>query len=291
MWLLSEAVCSEMCHTGFVVSGSGHKQEESKVATLLARVRQARLAFVEQREILATLRDSIGLPGVKLTESATLADRQEAHEPRRPDAPTASAVVAFAVSAGGLAPLITVVSALPLDCQAAVVIAQHSGSCSALPRLLQGRCRLPVKFAANGEAILRGTVYVAPPMQHLIVNANHTFSLVPKARVRFARPSADWLFETIAATYAECAVGIVLSGYQCDGARGVVLVHDRGGVTIVQDPATAAANEMPNAAIGTGSVSRVLRPELIADAIMQRLNTLDLDRIGRDFENPFAATA
>src|SRR5262245_5150096 len=71
----------------------------------------------------------------------------------------------------------------------------------------------------------------------------------------------------------------------------MVRIRQTGGVTIVQDPDTADANDMPNAAIGTGSVSWILWPELIADAVMDRLQTLDLGRFTGEFDDPFAATA
>jgi len=207
------------------------------------------------------------------------------------EGPAAPAIVAFAASAGGLMPLIAALEALPIGFRAAALVALHTGAGSTLPTVLQPRCRLPVKFAETGEVIRAGMVYVAPPLLHLVVNANRTFALVDRGRLQFARPSADWLFETIAASYMESAIAIVLSGYQRDGARGIARIRQAGGITIVQDPDTCEANDMPIAAVATGSVSWVLRPELIADAIMDRLQTLDLEQIEREFDDPFAATA
>jgi two-component system chemotaxis response regulator CheB len=174
---------------------------------------------------------------------------------------------------------------------AAVLVAVHTGEGSTLLSLLRMRCHLDVSLAETGGVIQRGIVYVAPPLLHLIVNANRTFTVIDKGRLQFARPSADWLFDTIAASYSEYATGIVLSGYRRDGARGITRIRETGGATIVQDPDTCEAKGMPNAAIGTGSVSLVLRPELIAHAIVDRVQAIDVDRNDRDFQNPFAAMA
>ena len=119
--------------------------------------------------------------------------------------------------------------------------------------------------------IRSGAVYVAPPLQHLIVNANRTFTLSAKDRLRFARPSADWLFDIIAATYADRAMGVVVSGYQRDGARGVVRIFNAGGTTIVQDPDTCDVVDMPDATLQTGSATLVLTPSEIAHVIVERV--------------------
>ena len=272
-----------------VMSGGGHSNDESKFAALVARLRKVRLEAVQQREIAAFQRGKVMAARSKFaatTQSAT-SRAVAAH----PVGEAATAIVAFAASAGGLGPLFVALEALPRDLQAGVIVLLHTGESSTLPTLLQMRCRLPVKFAENGEAILGGVVYVAPPQLHLIVNANRTFATTERGRLRFARPSADWLFDSIAASYSHSAIAVVLSGYQRDGARGVVRIRGAGGSTIAQHPETCVANDMPTAAIGTGSVSRILRPELIATAIIDWLQPLDLERMERDFENPFAATA
>jgi two-component system chemotaxis response regulator CheB len=214
----------------------------------------------------------------------TTATRSESEKP-------AGAIVALAASAGGLHPLARILDGLPRDFSAAIVIAAHTGESSTLPALLQRRCRLPVSFVRDGEIIRKGNVYVAPPQAHLIVNASRRMSIVHKDRRQFARPSADWLFDTIAASYSDACVGVVLSGYRRDGARGVVRIRDAGGSTIAQDPASCEAPDMPTAAIRTGCVMRVLPPELIAEAIIEGVGALDVERRSSEFDDPFAATA
>jgi two-component system chemotaxis response regulator CheB len=116
-------------------------------------------------------------------------------------------------------------------------------------------------------------------------------AIVHKERRPFARPSADWLFDTVAASYADAAVGVVLSGYRRDAARGIVRIRRAGGSTIVQDPESCEAPDMPTASIRTGCVSAILRPELIAPAIVEHVRALNLERRIREFDDPFAATA
>jgi two-component system, chemotaxis family, protein-glutamate methylesterase/glutaminase len=206
-------------------------------------------------------------------------------------AAAAPAIVGFALSAGGLAPLRFVLSRLPSAFQAGVIVAQHTASGSALPLLLQLRSALRVKFAESGEPILRGVVYVCPPGRHVVANADHTLAVVEKGRLHFARPSADWLFESMAASYADASVAVILSGYQHDGARGVVPIHRAGGSVIVQDPETCEAHDMPEAAIRTGCATRILHPEQISCAIVDRLRLLELERLTREFEEPFSREA
>jgi two-component system, chemotaxis family, protein-glutamate methylesterase/glutaminase len=275
------------------MSGSDQKDGGSKSVAVSARLRQFHHENAQRRRESALTQQTRSLRnGAELTQSDTRPDTQHnPHVDGAADMATASAVVAFAVSAGGLVPLMTILNDLPVDFRGAVIVAQHMGPGSVLADVLQYRCRLPVKFAETGELIRGGAVYVPLPLQHLIVNANRTFTLIAKKRLRFARPSADWLFDTLAATYTDRAIGVVLSGCQRDGARGVVRIFEAGGTTIVQDPKTCEVADMPEAAIRSGAVTFVLTPSEIAPVVVARILSCDQERMGREFENPFAATA
>src|SRR3982750_657297 len=113
------------------------------------------------------------------------------------DGQPAMAVVAISLSAGGLKPLRGLVSGLPLELPAAVVVAQHVHSYTLLPQILARETHLPVTFAASGARLRSGTIYVCPAQQHLIVNPDATLSLSPRERVTYFRPSVDWLFESV----------------------------------------------------------------------------------------------
>lgn len=106
-----------------------------------------------------------------------------------------------------------------------------------------------MKEADEKEEIENGVVYFAPPNYHLLIERDHTFSLSADRRVNFARPSVDVLFESAANAYGSELIGVILTGANNDGARGLKKIKDMGGLTIVQDPASAEARYMPEAAI------------------------------------------
>jgi two-component system, chemotaxis family, protein-glutamate methylesterase/glutaminase len=168
-------------------------------------------------------------------------------------------IVAIGASAGGVEALGVVIDALPADLSAAVVIVQHLNPRvpSRLSALLGRHSRLAVKDAANDEQILPGVVYLAQPGLHLTVHGGR-LAFSDSELVHFSRPSIDRLFESVADAYGDRAVGVILTGTGVDGAAGVRAIKAHGGTTIVQDPATAAYDGMPEAARATGCVDFVL---------------------------------
>jgi two-component system chemotaxis response regulator CheB len=129
-------------------------------------------------------------------------------------------------------------------------------------RFFETRCPLPVREVDDKDEIKPGHVYIAPADYHTLVEPGH-FALSIDAPVMFSRPSIDVLFESAADSYGSELVAVVLTGANDDGSRGVRYVHERGGLTIVQDPATAERPEMPAAALATGLIDRVLPIEEI----------------------------
>ena len=179
-------------------------------------------------------------------------------------------VVALASSAGGLTALSTVLGALPGNFPVAVVIVQHLDPRhrSLMADILSRRTPLKVKQAEEGETLRPGTVYVAPPDRHLLVNSDGTLSLTQSMLVRFVRPSADLLFESVAASYRDRAIAVVLSGSGSDGAMGAQAIKKMGGTVIAQDEATAEFPGMPSAVIKTRSVDFILPLHEIAPALV-----------------------
>ncbi|MGV7210820.1 chemotaxis protein CheB [Oxalobacteraceae bacterium A2-2] len=177
-------------------------------------------------------------------------------------------------SAGGLEALCSLLGALPADLPAAVLVVRHIGARrSNLPEVLQRATPLPVRFAVDGQRIEESVVLVAPPDVHLTVYRDGNWGRVRLshgAKENFTRPAIDPLFRTAAAEFGPRAAGIVLSGYQDDGALGMQAIHECGGVTIVQDPATAAVPDMPRNAILQVQVDHVLALDRIA-ALMAEL--------------------
>jgi two-component system chemotaxis response regulator CheB len=179
-------------------------------------------------------------------------------------------VIAIASSAGGLAALTQLLSSLPSDLPASVLVVQHLDPRhrSLMAEILARRTALIVLQAENGSAIDTGTVYIAPPDKHLLANHDRTISLTQSELVHFVRPSADLLFESVAAAYKERAIAVVLTGSGSDGAMGVRAIKKMGGSVIAQDEATSEYFAMPRAAISTGDVDFVLPMEDIAPALV-----------------------
>lgn len=168
--------------------------------------------------------------------------------------------IVIGASAGGLNALTQVLSKLPANYPIPVVIVQHRSKDERglLEEILQEKCSIRVQQANEKEAIVGGVVYVAPPDYHLLVERDMTFSLTTDEKVNFSRPSIDVLFETAAEVYRSRLIGIVLTGANSDGRRGTETIHRYGGMIIAQDPAEAEFPAMPQAAIASGVVSKVL---------------------------------
>lgn len=179
-------------------------------------------------------------------------------------------VVAIAASAGGLKALNQVLSALPDNFPAAVLIVQHLDPRhrSLMADILSRRTRLKVKQAEEGDRALPGQVFIAPPNRHLLLNPDNTLTLTQSELVHFVRPSADLLFESIAATHKERAIAVVLTGTGSDGSMGVKAVKKMGGTVIAQDEHTSEFFGMPDAAINTGSVDFILPLDEIASSLI-----------------------
>jgi two-component system, chemotaxis family, protein-glutamate methylesterase/glutaminase len=179
-------------------------------------------------------------------------------------------VVALAASAGGLKALSEVLATLPADFPAAIVVVQHLDPRhrSLMAEILTRRVAVQVKQAEDGDILRAGTVFIAPPDRHLLVNPDGTLSLSRSELVHFVRPSADLLFESLAASYKDRAVTVVLSGSGSDGATGVEAIKKMGGTVIVQDQPSSEFFGMPGAAIQTGMADFVLPLNEIGHALV-----------------------
>jgi two-component system chemotaxis response regulator CheB len=174
-------------------------------------------------------------------------------------------IAVVGTSWGGLAALRTLVAGLPLDFQMAVVLVQHrhKDSDHLLRVLLQERSALAVCEVEDKMPLEHGRIYVAPADYHTLVEPGH-FSLSTEAPVRYSRPSIDVTFSSAADSYAHRTVGIVLTGANNDGADGLRRISDRGGMALVQDPATAESPAMPAAAVKRVPRARVMSlPEIV----------------------------
>ena len=179
-------------------------------------------------------------------------------------------LVVIGCSLGGMRALELVLGALPATFPVPVAVVQHRHKASneGLPAFLRKSSKLKVVDVDDKLWIKPGTVYLAPADYHLLVERG-AFSLSVDDRVSHSRPSVDVLFESAADAYGDKVVGAVLTGANDDGARGVKRIKQRDGFVVVQDPKTAEAPEMPEAAIKAARVDRILPLERIGPFLVE----------------------
>lgn len=168
-------------------------------------------------------------------------------------------MIVVGASLGGVRALAMLLSALPRELGGTVAAVLHRGEgCGEeLIRFLQSASVLPVREAQDKDDLRRGAVYVAPAGYHLLVEKGG-LALSTEGPVSWARPSVDVLFESAADAWGERAIGVILTGANSDGARGLARIKQRGGLTVVQAPSEAECPSMPEAAIAASAVDHVL---------------------------------
>ncbi|MGZ3839401.1 MAG: chemotaxis protein CheB [Flavisolibacter sp.] len=169
-------------------------------------------------------------------------------------------MVVIGGSAGSLEVILPLVSLLPLRSHVVFVIVIHrkNDSDSLLASLLAARTALTVREVEDKEPMQTDTIYIAPPDYHLLLENDSFFSLDVSEKIHHSRPSIDVTFESAAEVFGEKVVAVLLSGANADGAEGMERIKARGGLTIVQDPATAEVDYMPIQAIRKNVVDRIL---------------------------------
>ena len=181
-------------------------------------------------------------------------------------------IVVIGASAGGLEALKQILSALPSELDAAILIVLHTANHaeSLLPLILQRVSKLPVVHPCDGDPLLPARVYVAPPGFHMLVEEGFV-RVLQGPRENLHRPAIDPLFRSAAAAYGPRVIGIVLTGMLDDGTAGLMVVKSSGGQAIVQDPDSALYPPMPKSALANvpdahvASLSRI--PALLLHSI------------------------
>jgi two-component system chemotaxis response regulator CheB len=192
--------------------------------------------------------------------------------------------IAMGGSAGAIDALGELLPALPADfaLPLVLVLVLHlpPAAPNRIPELLRAKCAgLRIKEAEDKEPLEPGTLYVAPPGYHLLIERRRCFSLSVDEPVHFSRPSIDVLFESAADAYGPALVGVLLAGGSEDGARGLAQICAAGGSALVQSPETAAAPTMPRAALQLGIPLQTLPPGEIG-ARLARLQSPSAARDG-----------
>ncbi len=136
-----------------------------------------------------------------------------------------------------------------------------------MPQVIGRQSPMPVMHAEEGMQLEPDHVFLAPPDRHMLIKRKGMLTLTDSELVNFVRPSADLLFESVAAAYGDRAIAVVLTGSGHDGALGVTAIKQRGGTVVAQDEASSEFFGMPSAAIKTGAVDFVLPLEEIGPTL------------------------
>jgi two-component system chemotaxis response regulator CheB len=187
-------------------------------------------------------------------------------------AASAPQVLAIAASTGGPAALQVLLGELGPGYPLPILCTQHiaRGFGAPLGAWLTGATQLPTHIAQPGEQLQAGHVYLAPDGQHLSILMRDYAASRPSGPADRYCPSADVLFETVAATYGRRAIGVILTGMGDDGARGLLALRTAGGRTLAQDEASCVVYGMPRAAVELGAVERIAPLAELAHEIRTR---------------------
>lgn len=176
--------------------------------------------------------------------------------------------VAIGGSAGAFDALRTLLPALPREISVPLLVVMHV---AAETRNVWGAVfessELMVREAEDKDVVEAGSVYVAPPNYHMLVDRSGRLQLSVDPRVHFARPSIDVLFESVAWAYGQDVLGIVLSGANADGAAGLAAIARAGGHAWIQAPETAMSALMPRAALEAVPAAHALGLSEMADVL------------------------
>lgn len=179
--------------------------------------------------------------------------------------------VVIGASAGAVEALSRILPALPADYPLPILIVVHipPDRQNILAPLFQAKCRMAVREAEDKEPALGGVIYFAPADYHLLVEAEGTLSLSSDEAVLHSRPSIDVLFESAADAFGAALIGVVLTGANPDGAKGLKAIADAGGTVLVEDPTNAYADAMPLAALQECPLATIIPLTEIASHLMK----------------------
>ena len=190
-------------------------------------------------------------------------------------------MIAVGASWGGLKALRAIAHGLPGNFRVPIAFVQHrSKDSAALRDLIQDCTSLIVCEVEDKQPIMGGYIYLAPPDYHLLVDGDE-FSLSVDEPVRYSRPSIDVFFESVAERFGPEAVGVVLTGANDDGARGLSQIVARGGLALVQDPRSAESPIMPRAALRAVPTAQALALERMTPHLIS-LASSEASRLRRD---------
>jgi two-component system chemotaxis response regulator CheB len=200
--------------------------------------------------------------GRKLPPAPVVVDippaQKDAHSVRPPNH-----IIAIGISTGGPNALQFVLSQLPADFSASILVVQHmpEGFTEMLARRLNDCCSVEVQEAKSGDLLLAGRVLICPGNRHMMIRRmprGATAVLTDAPAVNGHRPSVDVLFHSVAQEFGRSAVGVLMTGMGDDGAEGLGAIQNAGGMTVAQSEDTCVVGGMPRAAISRGYVAKIV---------------------------------
>ncbi len=211
-------------------------------------------------------------PGTPAAPGAERAPRQAT----RPSGSQCRDLVAIGVSTGGPPAVQKMLSVLPQDFPAGILIAQHMPAAFTGPfaKRLDGVCRIAVKEAEDGERLQHGVAYVAPGGRHLRIDQKVSridVRVVDEPREALYKPSATVLFDSVAAGVGRRALGVVLTGMGSDGLEGMRALKAKGGRALAQSDSTCVVYGMPKAIVDAGLADEIVDIDDMGEAILQNL--------------------
>lgn len=180
-------------------------------------------------------------------------------------------IIAIGASTGGPPVLKSILEKLPADLGVPVLIVQHiaKGFTLGFAEWLDATSRLPVHIASHGMPAVPGNVYIAPDDLHMGISADGVIRIRESAPEHGLRPAVSYLFRSVAESYGSRCAGVILTGMGSDGADELLLMKQRGGITIAQDAESSVVHGMPGEAIKRNAAMYVLAPERIAEVLGQ----------------------
>jgi two-component system chemotaxis response regulator CheB len=242
--------------------GNGHPDQETMVAHLIRTVKLMSEVRVVRRWARRLANASQGqVPG-----SPPI--RTDVHP-----SPTVE-LIAIGASTGGPPVLQKLLSTLPADLPVPLLIVQHisPGFGERLAEWLRQTSRLPIHIASHGERTLPGHVYLAQDGLHMGVGSDGRLSLTEDPPENGHRPSVSYLFRSVAKSFGERSLGVLLTGMGKDGAEELKLMKDLGAFTLAQDKESSVVHGMPGEAIQLGGATFVLAPDHIAATLARLAN-------------------
>ena len=209
---------------------------------------------------------------------ARRARRAEALQPREKPRKTEEgrAIVVIGASTGGPGIVSEIISRLPADLPAGVVIVQHmpEGFTKSFAERLNGAGKIPVREARDGDTVMAGAALLAPGDYHMMVGPAHRIELNKSPKRFGVRPAINMAMVSASEVYGSRTVGVLLTGMGHDGAFGMKMIKRRGGRTAGQDEASSVVFGMAKAAVEMDAVEKLLPADMIADEIVKMVGSL-----------------